>query len=155
MDPVLVVESKIDDGKQLVERLKQEGLGIAAAYWAKTSEDNQWYLYLTLPGVEEEGVRNAYRRINAVRRDMPQPTWMGPSDVKVIGTKHPLAQAVAALQRRYPGDGPIRVGEAALDRGISLEGAYIYPPSVLADGRRAGSTGVRNDPAANAPEQSE
>jgi hypothetical protein len=155
MDPIAVVDDKIDDGKQLVERLMQEGLGITAAFWAKTSEDAQWYLYLILPGVEEEGVRKSYRRINAVRRDMPQPSRLGLSDVKVIGTKHPLARAVASLQRRYPGDRPIRSGEAPLDWGVSLEGAYVYPASVLANGRGTNSTGARAGPSAKAAEDSE
>jgi hypothetical protein len=154
MDQVTVVEDKIDDGKRLVERLVQEGLRITAAFWAKTSEDDEWYLYLALPGAEEEGVLNAYRRINRVRRDMP-PSRLGLSDVKVIGTKEPLAKAVASLQQRYAVDRPIRSGEVPLDWGVSLEAAYIYPASILTNGRGTNSTGARTGPPAKAPEGSD
>jgi hypothetical protein len=128
MGQTALVESDIDDGRKLIERLTEAGVVVTAAGWLKDGESGLWYLYLATPLVEEGGAtRKAYRRVHEVMRDIPQPFWLDPLSVKVIAPDSPVAQAVQELHRRYPGGRPIRVGETVLG-GRSVEGAYVYPP---------------------------
>ena len=48
-------------------------------------------------------------------------------DIKVIGVVSPIAKAVGELHRRYPGPSPFPFRGAQLG-GLSIDGAYIYPP---------------------------
>ncbi|HEY7314731.1 MAG TPA: hypothetical protein VH643_35615 [Gemmataceae bacterium] len=71
MDQGALVVHLIDDGRKLIEQCLQKGEEITAAGWIWASEDGMWFLYLALPGVKKEGSRNAYRRLDAVMRQMP------------------------------------------------------------------------------------
>jgi hypothetical protein len=83
--------------------------------------------------VDEEGIAKAYRRILPIIWQMPQPFWVDPFDVKLIGMKNPLAQDVLALQRQH--DGRASSGYAGQRLGgSSIEGAYFYPLPITAPG---------------------
>jgi uncharacterized protein (DUF736 family) len=127
MDQVTLVENQIDDGKKLIEQLVQVGEEVTAAAWIKTSDDGMWFLYLALPGVEDEDPRIAYRRIQAVIRRMPQPFWLRLLDVKIIDSKDPLAVAATDYPRRHGAKNVLPYRGDQLG-GVSIEGAYIYPP---------------------------
>src|SRR5262245_54444717 len=108
MDQATLVDSQIQDGQKLIDRLIQEGFPVTAASWVKESESGRWYLYIATPVVPPQGgTLEAYRRLNAVKRQMPQPFWIGLFRVKVVGARSPLAEAVRELHRRYPGSRPI------------------------------------------------
>jgi len=127
MDQGTLVEQLIDDGRKLIEQLLQKGEDIKAAAWIKTSEDGTWFLYLALPGIDDEGPRIAYRRISVVERQMPQPFLLDWKDVKVIDSKNRLAVAAMDYQRRHRAKNVLPYLGDHLG-GVSIEGAYIYPP---------------------------
>jgi hypothetical protein len=127
MDQATLVENLIDDGRKLIEQLLQKGEEITAAAWIKTSEDGMWFLYLALPGVEDEDPRVAYRRIGAVMRQMPQPFLIDWMEVKVIDATDPMAVAALDYQRRHGAKSVLPYRGDSLG-GVSIEGAYIYPP---------------------------
>jgi hypothetical protein len=124
MDQVTLVENQIDDGQKLVNQLMHAGCAVTAAAWVKGTEDGQWFLYIAAPVVESEGLAKAYRRVHAVIRQMPQPFWVDPFEVKLIGSSNPIAEALEKMQQRYPGG--IRYRGTQLG-GLSIEEAYIYP----------------------------
>lgn len=127
MDQVTLVEKLIEDGRNLIAQLVQKGEEITAAGWIWASEDGMWFLYLALPGVKKEGSRNAYRRLDAVMRQMPQPFLLDWKDVKVIDAKNRLAVAAADYQRKH-GEKCVLPYRGEHLGGVSIEGAYIYPP---------------------------
>jgi hypothetical protein len=129
MGHIPLVEEQIRDGRQLIEKLTQDGFPVTAAGWLRKSEDGQWFLYLASPVEDEEGPIGAYRRAYPVVQQMPRPFWIEPLDVKVVGTKDPIANAIAETRQRYPGNVPVRYGEVRLGK-LSVEGAYLYPPTV-------------------------
>jgi hypothetical protein len=128
MDTNTLVENLIDDGRKLVEELPQHGFEVSAAFWLKASEDGKWYFYIVSPVVEAEGLVKAYRRLHPLVRKMPQPFWIDPLEIKLIGPTHPIAQDVLAILSRAPGPrvSPIRWGGQKLGN-VSVEGAYLYP----------------------------
>ena len=136
MDQGTLVEMQINDGQLLLDRLAEEGIPVAAAFWVKEAESGQWFLYLVTPLVGEDGAtRPAYRRVNAVIRGMPAPFWIHPLEVKVIAPTDPAAQDVLAVLRRGPGPraSPIRWGGTTLG-DVSIDGAYFYPLPAGASG---------------------
>jgi hypothetical protein len=131
MDQVPLVESQIDDGQRLVEKLTQDGFEVTAAGWIKTIDDGQWFLYIASPVVDKQGPFRTYRRVHTLVRHMPQPFWVHPFDVKLIGPTEPIAEAMQAIQRRYPTRCPIQLGETQMG-DVSIDGACIYPPLTAA-----------------------
>jgi hypothetical protein len=130
MDQTPLVETLVEDGQRLVGRLRDEGVGVTAAFWAREDENGPWVLYLATALVGEDGAtREAYGRVQQAYRQMPQPFWIQPLQIKVVGPSDPVTKDVLELQRRYPGKRPIRLGETHLG-GLSFEEVYIYPSEV-------------------------
>ncbi len=126
MDNITLVESQIEDGRTLLAELEQRGFPVKAACWLKTTDDPQWFLYIATPIVEKQRGAKPYEQIQAIVREIPQPFWIEPLDVKLIGATEPITKAVLEMLRRYPGKRPIHyTGEHLGD--ASIEGAYIYP----------------------------
>src|SRR5437016_742086 len=103
MDTDTLVEKLIDDGQKLVDRLPQDGFDVTAAFWLKPAEADQWYFYMASPVVEREGLSVAYRRLHALIRGMPQPFWIDPLEVKLIGASNPITQDVLDIHKRTSG----------------------------------------------------
>jgi hypothetical protein len=128
MDQGKLVEKQINDGQRFIDRLVEEGIPITAAAWIKESESELWFLYLVTPlASEDTDSRPVYGRVNAVLRQMPPGLWVGWMEVKVVGPDSRVGGALLDLHRQYPGQAPIRYRGAHLG-GVSVEGAYVYPP---------------------------
>jgi hypothetical protein len=124
-----LVKEWIDDGKAFVERLVTAGTPVAAAFWVKESENGRWYLYVATPLVPREGgTREAYRRIVAAYREMPEAFSIGPLQIRAVAPSSPVGGAVLDLQKRHPGKGPIRYGDGLLGN-VPAEATYIYRPT--------------------------
>jgi hypothetical protein len=131
MDQAMLVETHKEDGKRLIERLVETGIPVTTAAWLKDAETGYWHLYIASPIINEEApVKPVYRRVNEVKRQMPQPFWIGPGEITLISPSDRIAMELAELQQRYTGDRPIQLGygESQLG-GMTISGAYIYPPT--------------------------
>ena len=129
MDQETLVGELIDDGKKFIERLVAEGVPVTAAFWVKESENGRWYFYIATPLVPKEGgTREAYGRINAVFRQMPEPFGIDPFQIRAVSPSSPVGEAVVYWQKRYPGKGPFRYPGYRLG-DVNIEGAYIYRPT--------------------------
>jgi hypothetical protein len=127
MDQGTLVEMEIQEGKRLIDHLVEEGVPVTGAAWLKEEENGRWYLYIVTPLVTEEGgTRPAYRRVNAVIRQMSEPPRLPPFSQMVVAPASPVGQKVQELQRKAPVrfDGP-RFGD------VLVEGAYVYPPPAI------------------------
>ena len=128
MDTTTLVSDLIDDGRRIAEQLPHEGFEVTAAFWLKSAEDGQWYFYIVSPVAEPERLNDAYSRLFTLIRRMPQPHWIDPLEVRLIGPSHPMAKDVLAIRSRAPGPNAsaIRWGGNLLGN-VSVEGAYLYP----------------------------
>jgi hypothetical protein len=123
-----LVNDIVEDGKRIVDRLPQDGFDVTAAFWLKAAEDGQWYFYIVSPVAEPERLRGAYGRLHALIRQMPQPLWIDPLEVKLIAPSHPIAKDVLAIHNRALGasERPIRWSGNQLGN-VRVDGAYLYP----------------------------
>ena len=128
MDTDALVINQLDDGQKLIDHLLASGFEVTAACWLKTSNDGKWFLYIASPIVDAEGITMAYRRLNPLVRAMPEPFWIDPFEIKLIGSSHPIARDVLNIHVRAPGPRvcPIRWGGIQLG-DVSIEGVYLYP----------------------------
>lgn len=116
------------DGQRLIERLNGEGFRVRAAGWVKESDGGSWLLHLVTPLVRKDGrgKPEAYRRLIAVLRQMPQPLWVDPMEVTLVSPYSAVGKGIRDLARRYPVASPLRYGDGRLGERY-VEGAFIYP----------------------------
>ena len=128
MDPDTLVTNQLDDGQKLIDKLLTGGFEVTAALWLKASFNGKWSFYVVSPIVDAEGITLAYRRLNPLVRAMPEPFWIDPFAIKLIGPSHPIARDVLNIPVRVPGSRvcPIRWGGILLG-DLGIEGAYLYP----------------------------
>jgi hypothetical protein len=127
MDQTVLVNKKYEDGQALVNRLPQEGIPVTSAFWMKTSEQGQYYLYIVSPVAHGAEKRAAYTKVAAAMRKMPQPFWVGPFDVKLVTPESSVGQAVIQ-QTQFGLAFPANAAEALSATGAVVEGFYPYPP---------------------------
>ena len=129
MDTETLVDHQIKDGQRLVDELQQRGLfEVTAAFWLKASDDGNWFFYIVSPIVDSEGITKAYRRLHPLVRAMPDPFWIDPLEIKLIGPSNVIAGDVMDIHGRSGGARvcPIWWGGKQLGN-VSIEGAYLYP----------------------------
>jgi hypothetical protein len=139
MDKNTVVSEQTESGERLIEALATDGFDVRVAFWAKLVDEGKWYLYLASPMVDDKGPAVAYRLVHGILRKMPD-LWIDPLEIRVVGLNDSLTEAaLEAIKPRVP-DSPYAVrnprpypgmtwfGESTLG-GVSIDGAYIYPPS--------------------------
>jgi hypothetical protein len=135
MERSVLTELQVDGGKQLLARLVEEGVPVTGAVWLKEAESGRWYLYIVTPLVPEGGAtRAAYGRVNAVIDNMPQPFWVNWMEVKVVEPGSSVGKVLQELYKRNPGPAPIRYSGASFG-DLPIEGAFVYPPSAVANGK--------------------
>ena len=97
MDTTTLVSDLTENGRRIIEQLPQSGFEVTAALWLKKAEDGQWYFYVVSPLVENEKKSHAYGRLHTLIRQMPEPHWIDPLEVRLIGPSHPIAKDVLAI----------------------------------------------------------
>jgi hypothetical protein len=128
MDTESLVEERVNDGQKVIAILLAGGFPVTAAFWLKATENDKWYFYVASAVVDDEGLAKAYRKLHPLVRVLPQPCWVDPLEIKLIGPSNPIAKDVLAAQARAggPGVSPLRWRGKRLGT-VSIEEAYFYP----------------------------
>lgn len=125
MDTELLVDERIDDGRRLLSELVRAGFDVTGAFWVRTSEEGQRFLYVVSTAVARGSIGDAYRTVYAALSRLPNPS-ITLSDIKLIAPDNPIAIDAIAIRDRYPARIPTRHGAGRLG-GVAIEEAYIYP----------------------------
>jgi hypothetical protein len=133
VDTNTLVSDLVEDGRRIIEQLPQAGFEVSTGFWLKASEDGQWYFYVVSPVAETERMNDAYRRLLTLIRQMPEPHWIAPLEVRLIAPSHPIAKDVLAIHNRASGSkaSPIRWSGSQLGN-LGVEAAYLYPLPAMA-----------------------
>jgi hypothetical protein len=124
MDQGSLVEMQINDGLRIIQKLQESGFDVRAAWWMRTSEEGQWFLYIASKRVEEDGIAAAYRKAYALMRNLG-PLWVDRFEVKLIGPENPIANDVIGILSRFRDRVNTRYGGDRLGN-VSIDGAYLY-----------------------------
>lgn len=128
MDSNALVGFQIDAGQRVITRLVVDGFPIAAAFWARTTEEDIWFLYIASTVVDEQGPTQGYRALQASLRHL-EGIPLSMSEIKLIGKDNPITRDVAAILDRFPGRSPARLAGKQIG-GIGTEEIHIYPKSL-------------------------
>jgi hypothetical protein len=125
MDPISLVDWRIEVGQRLIQQLIHDGFDVTVAFWVKASEQDWWHLYIASKVVDERGPVEAYRALQMSLQRLPG-TAISLTDVKLIGTTHPLAQQMLGLRERSLDRKSLFYRDLGSSNG-SIDEAYIYP----------------------------
>jgi hypothetical protein len=125
MDYELLVDERIDDGRSLLAGLVEDGFDVTVAFWAKTSEEGRWFLYVGSTTLRTMSVGDAYRALYGALRRIPS-TWITLSDLKIVDADNPVARAAIEVRDRLSARLPTRYKGERLGN-LAIEEAYIYP----------------------------
>ena len=129
MDQGTTADNRIVDGKRFVERFAVDGNAVRAAFWMRTAEDGQSFLYVVTEVVESDGPLAAYRAAHASLQKLSDIRLAG-SEIKMISPSNPIAVDILEVMRRYPGKTAIRLTETSVGH-LDAEQIYVYPAHVF------------------------
>jgi hypothetical protein len=130
MDPNALVNDQLEAGRRLLRELRQAGIEIAAAFWAKPSFDDYWHFYLVAPGADTPGAMAALLPIVTLIDQRPE-LGVDFFDVRIIGPSDAMGKAAVAATAALRSPGITRYRDTNLG-GVSIDGAYLYPPAQVA-----------------------
>lgn len=96
---------------------------VCLAFWIKEREEGPWKLYVVSEQFDKSTRREAYGDVLRIVREMNDPLFV-PFQVKLIGARDPLAQAVLEFSQRHPPYVPLRLGGQSLG-GSEAEEIYL------------------------------
>lgn len=94
--PVLL-DSDIEKGRALIERLKGSKFPVSAAFWHLDPDDERYSLFLATPIVDEVGPLSAYGFVTVAERGTPPRERVFPDAVKVVSQDDPLTKGLRSL----------------------------------------------------------
>jgi len=124
MDPELLVESELNDGRKLIDHLVYDDFEVTVAFWARNAEEEQWQLYIASPCVDEKRLGLAYKKVFDSLNKLFDP-WVTPLDIKLINDTNPIALDAIPLRLKSSST-PTRMQVKQLGTLSNLE-IYIYP----------------------------
>jgi len=97
MDTQTLVDDKIHAGQRFITRLAQKKFDVIVACWVKTSEEDDWFLYIASGEVDKKGLAEAYREAYRVLEELDMP-WITASQLKLVRSDDPLVADVKETQ---------------------------------------------------------
>ena len=126
MDQVTLVNPQVKAGEWMLGEFAK-CYPVKAAYWLRSDEDEDWYLYLASDKINDTNFDIAYGEVLTIARKSQNP-WLNPFRVKVVGMEDPIARAIAEVTKNYPGETPILLNGATFGN-VWIDGAIVYPRS--------------------------
>ena len=129
MGQVALVDEQIADGRRFVERFAADGNTVQAAFWVKTAEEGDWFLYVVTDIYDRDGPAAAYRSVHRSLGSL-QNSLISSSEIKVIGPKNPIAKDAVAIMARFTGRMATWFGGKSLG-SMLVEQIYLYPRHIF------------------------
>ena len=96
-----------------------------AAWWLRSADDGERYLYVAIDGLDESNADLVYGEVLRITGEMKD-HYIDPFRVKVVSTKDAVAKAIMDIYRRFPTRIPPRFDGRVLG-GVAIAEVYIYP----------------------------
>lgn len=124
MDNGPLVIEEIEAAEQLLREF-DEYAPIKVAFWMRTSDEEQRYLYIASDRIGAEGTGDAYGEVVRIGLKIQSP-YFNVFRVKVIDSATPLARAALETRDRFPPHMPARLGGSWFG-GVAAADVYVYP----------------------------
>jgi hypothetical protein len=125
MGEELLVSGQIDAGAEFIRDF-DDYAPVSVAFWVAPAESEQRYLYIASDDINDTNTHAAYGEVLR-RMSGKKGPWLDPFQIKLVNTSDRIAQEAIEIRDRYSTPLPTRYGGSSLG-GLSVEGAYIYPP---------------------------
>lgn len=127
MAQTTLVTKEIDEGRELIKSLLTDGFDVSVALWLKTSEEDNWHLYIASGSIDQLGFSGAYQAVDEALRKT-RATSIELFDIRLIEANNALAKEVMVQQSKW------RAPIDTVFRGSSLgattvDEALIYAPA--------------------------
>jgi len=129
------VIEQIEVGSEIARRF-DPFMPVKVAFWFKVVDGYDWELCIASDRIDEKNLDDGHAEVLKLIREQNTP-YIDLFRIRLANSSDPLATALLKEREKYPGSRVgIRVGEGWFgDRAI--EGAYIYPESIIAEKERA------------------
>ena len=125
MDTQTLVDDKIHDGQRFITLLVRNNFDVKVACWVKTSEEDDWFLYVASGEVDKKGLAAAYREAYRVLGTLDTP-WITASQLKLVRSDDPIVADVQETQHLLTAAFPAISHRPQLG-DLSTQEVYIYP----------------------------
>ena len=125
MGEELLVNEQIDAGADFV-RAFDDSVPVSVACWIVPSDADTKYLYVASDDINDSNTHAAYGEVLRTLSGKKS-KWLGPFQIKLVNTSHPVAQDAIEVRERFPAPIITRFGGTSIG-GMSIHGACIYPP---------------------------
>ncbi len=116
----------ISAGKELVEQLDKSTEPVKSALWFYFGETDAYRLVLELPGMEKEGPKKSYRRIQtALKKTSSARDVLSLDEIAVAKPGNPIIELMKVVIRTGPGISGIRLTNTTIN-GQLIEDAFVY-----------------------------
>ena len=124
MDTQTLVDDRIRAGQRFITLLVQKNFEVIVACWVKTSEEDDWYLYIASGEVDRKGLAEAYREAYRVLEELDVP-WIAASQLKLVRSDDPIVADVQETRHLVAAVFPTVSHRPQLGE-ISTQEVYIY-----------------------------
>jgi hypothetical protein len=125
MDTQTLVDDQIQAGQRFITLLVRNNFDVKVACWVKTSEEDDWFLYVASGEVDKKGLAEAYREAYRVLESVDIP-WITASQLKLVRSDNPIVADVQETQHLLTAAFPTISHRLQLGN-ISTQEVYIYP----------------------------
>lgn len=120
-----LTDKLIKGGETLLKELDAVSVTVDAAFWFYYPEQGFWKLMLSLPGLEKEGPRAGYAKIQKALAKLEEEPTLSLDDIAIAKQGAPIVHLLKSAIRTGPGIGGIRFSSNVID-GQLIPDAYIY-----------------------------
>ncbi len=136
MDQDSLVIEQIEVGSEVARRF-DPFMPVNVAFWFKVVDGYHWTLCIASDRIDEKTLDAGYEEVLRIIQELNSP-YIDLFRIRLVSSSDPLATAMLEERRKYPGSRVgIRLGEGWFG-DAAIEGAYIYPESLVAERPRAG-----------------
>ena len=125
MDKPVLVEKDFADGVKLIQNLEKNGLEIHSALWYYLTESEQWTLIIATPMVENNGLRETYKLIQAVINQNKEDYDFSLENISLRTPKDKLIQTLGRAIKTGKEISGIRFTGNTINN-VYIKDAYIY-----------------------------
>ena len=118
-------EQMIESGAELTRHLDAENMAVTASLWFYDTDANDWRFLIATADIRSEGIREIYKKVEAVVTAMPPNNSIELKDISVLDSDDPLISTLRVGVRTGTGISRIRFSRNMIN-GTYIEDAFIY-----------------------------